>query len=349
MNDRPSKQAPSGTRASIDGDPSLQSQPETDEVREEISATLTALMPWGISILAHVVLVAVAFFLVWQTIVEVDEDQPTVPRVGLDKDPGAPMDLTETVEQQSEGSPAFQPNITPVSKVQPTLPAPGQIQAPFQPLRGVGINGVGKGPGPGEAPGGLFEIVGDPNATRFVYLIDASGSMVDVLPFVITRLKRAVNELDAKHEATIIMFSGEGVFEVPGGKGLRSMTSPFKKQVTDWVTLENHQFDPGGRGTIHVKEALKRALSYNPHAVYLLSDNLTGGGQGATRHELIQDDLLDLIHKHNKARPPAAITTYQFLYEDPLVKAGLKGTLKRIAEETGGEYKFISPSKLHLR
>lgn len=51
---------------------------EESEVGEEIRATLTAMMPWGISILAHVGLIVFAFFLVWQTIVK-EERQPTVP------------------------------------------------------------------------------------------------------------------------------------------------------------------------------------------------------------------------------------------------------------------------------
>nr|MBX2851342.1 hypothetical protein [Phycisphaeraceae bacterium] len=149
-----------------------------------------------------------------------------------------------------------------------------------------------------------------------------------------------------------IFFSGKGVHEVPGGggvKGLRTMTPAFKAQVREWVALENFNYDTGGRGSNHAEAALIRALSYKPQLVILLSDNLTGGGQGATQHELMQDDLLELIHKHNKANPPARIDTIQFLYEDPLVRHGLQGSLNRIAEETGGIFKFISQRDLNLR
>ena len=181
---------------------------DESEAGEEIRATLTALMPWGISILAHVGLIVVAFFLVWQTIVR-----------------------------------------GPLPPVVPTL----------------------------------------------------------------------------------------------------SMSPEFKARVNECVSLESFNYNTGGRGSAHVESAITQALSYKPQLVILLSDNLTGGGQGATQHELMQDDLLKLIHKHNKANPPAKINTIQFLYEDPLVRQGLQGTLDRIAEETGGESRFMSQRDLNLR
>ena len=49
---------------------------EESEVGEEVRATLAALTPWGISILAHVGLIVIAFFLVWQTIVSQPEEKP---------------------------------------------------------------------------------------------------------------------------------------------------------------------------------------------------------------------------------------------------------------------------------
>ena len=83
--------------------------------------------------------------------------------------------------------------------------------------------------------------------------------------------------------------------------------------------------------------------------MFLLSDNLTGGGQGATKHEIFQDDLMASIRKANKATPAAKFNTIQFLYEDPLVRAGLKGTLQLIADETGGVSRFIGEEHLKLK
>ena len=83
--------------------------------------------------------------------------------------------------------------------------------------------------------------------------------------------------------------------------------------------------------------------------MFLLSDNLTGGGQGATLHEIFQDELMAAIRKKNNFTPPAKFNTIQFLYEDPLVSAGLTGTLQLIADETGGNYKFIGDRDLNLK
>ncbi|MEM6506633.1 MAG: hypothetical protein AAF711_14450 [Planctomycetota bacterium] len=333
---------------------------EASEIREEIGATVTALMPWGISILVHVALIVLAFFLVWQTIVKGPKEQPVVPNLPTAKELTTfTTDPTEdpTEEIVTGGGEAFAVEIAPVEPVDITTIG-NDFSAP-QPFTGKSfsdLTGKFKGPNQGDHKNPIFGGTAD----EVVFLIDASGSMVDVLPFVINELKRVVNKMQPRvengrtvyQEATVIFFSGEGVHEVPGGggiKGMRPMTPQFKAQVQEWVALENFNYDTGGRGSAHVKAAMTRALSYEPELIILLSDNLTGGGQGATQHELMQDDLLEMIHKHNKAKPPTKINTIQFLYEDPLVRHGLQGTLDRIAEETGGEARFITQQMLNLR
>lgn len=338
---------------------------EASEIREEIGATLTALMPWGISILAHVALIVLAFFLVWQTIVnEPGPEKRVIPSLTNAPDAIAPTtDLSDLTEAAPSGGPPIVPDFIAVNDVEIVLPSevmpPVQIPVPGE-STGIKDKGVNKGTdgigtGIGLTPSG--------NVKDVVFLIDASGSMVDVLPFVINELKEVVVKMKPviiegrryDKRATVIFFSGEGVHEVPGGggvKGLRTMTPTFKNQVREWVSLENFNYPTGARGSAHVKAALTQALSYQPKLIILLSDNLTGGGQGATQHELMQDDLLELIHEHNKAKPPTKINTIQFLYEDPLVRQGLPGTLDRIAKETGGEggkARFVTERDLGLR
>lgn len=332
---------------------------EPSEVREEIGATITALMPWGISILAHVGLIVIAFFLVWQTIVT-EETPPHVTSLSTAQElTTLTTEFPEPTEELSSSEATFSVEISPndpveIKTIGHDFTAPQHLQGD---LLGD-ITGLLDGPVESIKPPG--DIFGDTGADTIVFLIDASGSMVDVLPFVINELKEVVSKLQPRQEGkqlipkriSVIFFSGDGVHEVPGGggvKGLREAMPQFKEQIRKWVALENFNYGTAGRGSAHVKSALTRALSYKPQQVILLSDNLTGGGQGATQHELMQDDLLDLIHEHNKARPPAKINTIQFLYEDPLVRAGLQGTLERIAEETGGTSRFIGQEDLKLR
>jgi len=325
---------------------------EEDSVGDEISKTLVALMPWGISILFHVALVLLAFFLVWQTIINAEEEQPVVPNAKLSDSPGAPMVLEEVQEQSSDS-----PKTVPV--VDPTVvnPTPTVTNTPI-PTQLVGLTYQGGSPGgplgnsngSGDFGANMFGSGG--NARDIAFIVDASGSMVDVLPFVINELKRVVSELQPAQRITIIFFSGDGVFEVPGGdkpKGMRACTPKFKEQIREWVSLENFRFATGGRGSQHVENAIVQALSYKPQLVFLLSDNLTGGGQGATQHEIFQTDLMSSLRKANSYRPPAKFNSIQFLYEDPLIKAGLTGTLQLIADETGGQYKFLSAKELNLK
>ncbi len=325
---------------------------EEESIGEEINKTLVALMPWGISILFHVALVVVAFFLVWQTIIPRDEEQPVIPASKISETPGAPMVIEEVVEQSADTPPTVvtvDPTVTNPTPTVTNTPIPTQLMGlTFQ--GGQSGGPLGNTNGTGDFGTDVFGNGG--NARNIAFIVDASGSMVDVLPFVINELKRAVNGLKPAQQITIIFFSGEGVFEVPGGggiRGLRACTPKFKEDIREWVSLENAKYDTGGRGSQFVEEAIIRGLDYKPQLVFLLSDNLTGGGQGATLHEIFQDELMAAIRKKNNFTPPAKFNTIQFLYEDPLVSAGLTGTLQLIADETGGNYKFIGDRDLNLK
>jgi hypothetical protein len=345
---------PKNPQSTAPTDPELDEEllEEDESVGDEITKTLVALMPWGISILFHVALIVVAFFLVWQTIIKAEEEQPVIPNSKLSDSPGAPM-VVEEVQEQSADTPMTVPVVDPVV----TNPTPTVTDTPI-PTKLVGLTyagGTTGGPlgnttGNGDFGADVFGNGG--NAKNIAFIVDASGSMVDVLPFVVNELKRVVNELKPAQNITIIMFSGDGVHEVPGGggvKGLRACTPKFKEDIREWVSLENFKFETGGRGSQNVEAAILRGLSYKPQLVFLLSDNLTGGGAGATQHEIFQDDLMKAIRGANDHKPPAKFNTIQFLYEDPLVRAGLKGTLQLIADDSGGNYKFIGASDLNLK
>jgi len=333
-------------------DDELLDEEEEESVGEEIGKTLVALMPWGISILFHVALVVVAFFLVWQTITQAEEEQPIVPSSKLADAPGAPEVLQQVQEQTEDASPT---SVTDTPVTTETNPSLSDAIMPVSSL-GVQFSGGGGG-GPFSATNGTgefgAEIFGNGgNARNIAIVVDASGSMVDVLPFVISELKEVVDGLVAEQNITIIFFSGSGVFEVPGGgrtQGLRPCTAAFKTEIREWVTLENFRFDTGGRGSQYAIAALERGLSYSPELLFLLSDNLTGGGQGATVHEIFQDDLMDAVRAANDGTPKAVINTIQFLYPDPLVNAGLTGTLDLLATETDGNYRFIKAEDLYLQ
>ena len=337
----------------------LDEELEEEGVGDEIGKTLVALMPWGISILFHVVLVVIAFFLVWTQIIQADEEQTVIPSTTLSETPGAPMKMEEVTEQSSDTPmtvPVVDPTVTNPTPTVTNTPIPTQLVG-LQFQGGQSGGPLGNTNGNGDFGADVFGNGG--NARKIAFVVDASGSMVDVLPFVINELKRAVNALQPAQNITIIFFSGDGVAEVPGGggvKGLRACTPKFKEDIREWITLSNYRFETGGRGSQYVQSAVLRALSYKPQLVFLLSDNLTGGGQGATKYEIFQASLMQAITKANKSNPPAKFNTIQFLYEDPLSRSGPTGSTERmpaslrlIADETGGTYKFIGAEDLKLK
>lgn len=346
-------------RASAPGPQPPQADPDLDEdfddeesIGDEISDTLVALMPWGISILFHVALIVAAFFFVWQVILVEEEDPPIIPDAVFSDTPGAP-DPIETVQEESSDSPRTTPTIDPTTK--PPTPVVNNTDIQTTSIGAISAGGVTGGTFGNTNGNGTFgtSVFGNGgNARNIAFVVDASGSMVGVLPFVINELKRVINGLDAAQKFTIIFFTGEGVFEVPGGGrrgGLRPATAEFKQQSSAWITLDNHNIEPNGRGSVNAIAAIEQALGHKPQLVFLLSDNLTGGGQGATIDEIFQSDVMEAIAEANDFTPPAKINTIQFLYVDPLINAGLPGTLERIADETEGNYKFLSERDLNLR
>lgn len=325
---------------------------DEESVGDEISETLMALMPWGISILFHVALVVAAFFFVWQVILVEEEQEPVIPDASFSDTPGAP-DPIETVQEESSDSPRTTPTVDPtVNTPNPTVNNTNIQSQSIGMTAAGGISGGSFGTGNGNGDFGTSVFGNGGNARNIAFVVDASGSMVGVLPFVINELKRVINGLEGAQKFTIIFFTGEGVFEVPGGgrrQGLRPATAEFKQQVSSWITLDNHNVEPNGRGSVNAIAAIEQALSHRPQLVFLLSDNLTGGGQGATKDEIFQADVMDAIAEANDYTPPAKINTIQFLYVDPLVNAGLTGTLERIANDTDGVYKFLTERELNLR
>ena len=345
----------SGTTDNIPQPPGPASPGDDVSAGEEVRATLMALMPWGISLFFHLALVGGAVGFVWQVILQPEDAQPVIPEARFSQTPGAP-DLIQTVREEAAAAPRTTPTSNPT--VQPPSPIVSntQIQATSIGLTHAGgITGgtFGNVTGGSEFRTNLFGSGG--NARNIAFVVDASGSMIGVLPFVINELKRVINsELREAQRFTVIFFTGEGVFEVPGGgarRGLRPATATFKQEVSSWMALDQHNIQSAGSGSVNAIAAIRQALRSRPrpHLVYLLSDNLTGGGQGAAHHEIFQSDVLDAIRDANDTIPPAKINTIQFIYADPLVDAGLTGTLEQIANETGGVYKFLGERELNLR
>ena len=318
---------------------------ERSRLDDETNAALVSLLPWGVSILFHVGLVLIAIFVIWSTITQPKvEDHVNPPEFSFiqedlvleDLPSDDPKPLTDPTTQNPQVSPS--PTDHP-----PTIPSPltgsvGPIVPPGE------INGDGKPspfdltkPGGGED--GVDFIVAD-SAKRIVYVIDASGSLLDSMPFVIENLQKSIRGLKGHQSFTVIFSQGDKAIEVPP-RGMHPADADHKQQAVSWINLSSGNVVPRGRSKPIV--AIEAALNYKPEAIFLLSDNITGQGQ----FEINQERLLASILKANTVK--TRINTIQFLYPDPLMSIGLQPTLEVISKETGGKYKFIDGHELGIQ
>ena len=341
--------SPAAPRPEPRPQPGAVAQPPVDQpidqvptVSDEVNHMLLLLLPWAISILLHFGLILLAFFVVWsyqkgldeETVIPKAEIQQEVPDEVLTDTP--PVDINTESEVVREVD-----TQQPLQKTDPLgamnsdtstdialIGVMGDKALPFGAKIGTDFFGVGPGGGGG-------------SARTICYVVDASGSLLDALPFVINELKDSIRKLDGtKQKFTIIFFQRDLAIEVPTpNRGLKPATAENVKRVADWISLEANNIVP--RGSSNPIEAIKLALGYKPDLIYVLSDNITGHG----RYAVDQADLLKLIAdtKRTKGSDRTKINTIQFLYPDPL------GTLKMIAEQNGGIYKFVDESVVGLK
>ncbi len=324
--------------------PPAQPQPPVDEVptvSDEVNHMLLLLLPWAISVLLHLGLILLAFFVTWayQTTLPEDAVVPTaqveqvVPDEVLTDTPDVNLDHESEVVREVETQQPLQKTDplgamnTETSTDLALIGLEGDKALPFGAKIGTDFFGVGPGGG------------GGGSARTICYVVDASGSLLDALPFVINELKDSIRKLDgSKQRFTIIFFQRDTAIEVPP-RGLTPATDENVRKVADWISLEANNIVP--RGSSNPVKAITLALSYRPDLIYILSDNITGKG----RYAIDQKELLGTIDNTKRTRGASRtkINTIQFLYPDPL------GTLKMIADRNGGVYKFVDESVVGLK
>lgn len=207
------------------------------------------------------------------------------------------------------------------------LPRPGEAWPPAMPTD------------PSDAPfyhvGGLY---GTPGAARIVYLIDASGSLIDTLPFIQKQLQQTLGELRPEQSFAVVFFAGNRVLEAPP-VGMKSATHRAVQITSQWIDPASGRVIASGRP--HPDAAIRRAMAYQPDAVILLSDGLTGAGDGAMAERA---QLLSLIDTANTSG--VVFHTLQVSRPDPLAGPTQRGTLEMIALQSGGVHRYIGEDDL---
>jgi hypothetical protein len=197
--------------------------------------------------------------------------------------------------------------------------------------------GTGKGPGwfsGGGGGGQLFGLGPGRGGGRgvprhYVYVVDRSGSMLHTFDAVKHEMMSSIGQLDAARgqEFHVILFA-DGPPHEAEAKRLVPATPDFQGRATTWL---KDQFAKGTTDPIpaltRAFEVLERVDSPGGKVIFLLTDSLFPDNQ----------KVIDLCRARNTKKD---VHIFTFLYGDRPKEA--EETMRKIAAEHGGQYKFVS-------
>lgn len=317
--------------------PHPMSHPRVDSPMPRQPRRFASVLPWLVSLGLHSLLVVAALFAIWTSVAGVSPQ--IVPLVQLGNTAGTP--LQRQAENRLEAAaPPLVPAVEPAPQ-ENTLDAPIEITTPL-----LGTLDMAGKPSPFQSTltsSAQFQTTflgSGGNARRIAFVIDASGSLLDTLPFVLQELQKTVDSLHPRQEFTVLFYQGDTIIEAPPA-GLKQAIASHKQQLAHWLDPQKRNIFAGGASD--PVPAIKRALSYQPQLIFLLSDNITAGDL----YQIDQRRLLDEITAANTSG--TRINTLQFLYADARTGPEQKETLELIAEQSGGVYRFIGSNELGLQ
>lgn len=330
----------------LENDHAAESDEREPSISEEVNEALAAMLPWATSILLHLSVVLLTLFVVWSVTGAEAPEKIIVPVTGFSEHPGT--ESLTTIDGRPEDWPTTVRTVTSESisgasaeSVMYTLQGGGGDASDLlhligkgggggaggnlAPLGTVGVGSIGRGLFPGENVG---------NAKRVAYVIDASGSLIDTMPFVLRELRRSIDSLSEQQQFTVIFFGAGTATELPP-RGWKAATDSVKSDAAAWISDPAHVVP---HGSTDPTPALHLAMAYRPDLMFILSDDITGRG----RYEIDRDRLLQTL-SHANPQHRTVINTIQFLEPDPL------NTLREVAKQNGpGLFRFVSQADLLL-
>ena len=185
--------------------------------------------------------------------------------------------------------------------------------------------------------GGRF--FGLPAGRRTVYVLDASGSLIDTLPFALAELRRALASLTPQQQYAVVFFQGSRVVQ-PEPRGMQTATPRNVQATLDWLAPTRAMIHAAGR--TDARDALDTAFAMQPDTVVLLSDGITGlRDPNADRRALVS-----LIEQQRGA---VQLHTVQWIDPAPLSHQGHLGTLELLSALTHGQHRHVTLSDVRPR
>lgn len=297
-------------------------------------------IPWIGSVLGHLVVIALVALLTWNLARTRTEKTTPLVTANISDSSEAPIPQLETNAEPDQ--PVEIPSL--VSENVATTPPVNS--AGIAGLRGSMLNGLGGG-----TPMALgrveFAGLGAGAARKIVFVVDASGSMIGVFPFVIAELSRSLAKLSPVQLYAVIFFQRDEALLAPPRGRLTTATNEHVERTIRWI-----QGEPGRPPTVvptgrsNPMQALQSALELDPEVIFLLSSNVTGSG----RYAVDLDELMLQLGELNPIDPETgkrgtSINCIQFLDPDPL------DALRQIVEQHGmkGGYRFLGRTELGLK
>lgn len=288
--------------------------------------------PWVFSFMLHAGLIAIGMLVTWTVILVQERDAPRQITADFDALAYEPVVEFEITELDS-----------PTEAVAPSaiIPAPPVVEAaaPGDTVESTQLIGQESAVETnlfaeqvGEMP--VIEFAGSraTNASRIIYVIDASGSLTPYLQIVLNEMFRSLRRLDDRQQFAIIFFQEDRAVPVPPTGRLQRATDNAKDRAIDWINSGTNVVPGYGSNPM---AALEMAFDLHPEVVFLLSDSITGSGAYEVDQELLLSALEELnpVVDDATGRRDVQVNCIQFLGEDE----DRLGTMKRIAELHGGD------------
>jgi DNA-directed RNA polymerase subunit RPC12/RpoP len=297
---------------------------------------------FGTSVVLHIAIGLLAWFMAWQTPTQaeqlpftyvskvVNENKAKVakrdPAKQKSQDPK--KDTRPKSAKSGTGRGNYKPGPTSIVRMFTQNPFPDVASNNLEQLDVIGVGGGGKeiggfeglGSGRGFFGAGPGGDEGTDEAAKIVYVVDRSGSMTDSIDFVKYELKRSIGELSDAKEFHVIFYSSGPPVEMPTRR-LVAATDRNKQMAFEFVdsVIATGETDPS--------KALERAFECKPDLVYLLTD-----GE-------FDRAIIDLVKRLNVGGK-VTVHTIGFLY-----RTG-EAVLQKIANDSHGNYKFVSEQDL---
>jgi len=221
------------------------------DINDEISDALRPLVPWFTSLLFHLAIILLALFIIVATIAfEEPIDYPT-PRLNSISPPTS-LETSGQVELEQESSIR---EVETEKTADVETPTDMSFVSNDNLMKLVGLEGgaaggeIGdtgdiNGHGSGDSITGTIFETGS-GASEVIFVVDASGSLVDTLPFVIAELRRSIAQLGPEQKYSVIFFQDGVPREVPP-RGWKTATPRMKQRTFDYISTNAGNIVPRG-------------------------------------------------------------------------------------------------------